>query len=79
MTKANPMGNISKKFVALKAKSDRLNAQIIVLNGQVATELKKAASVLARTEKAAAAKVKSTKVTKGKTVRVHSYNRVLSA
>jgi len=72
------MGKISKRFIALKSKSDRLNAEIVALHGQVAVELKRAQSVLTRTEKAAA-KAKSLKANKGKTVRVHSYNRAVSA
>jgi len=73
------MGNIAKRIGVLKAKSDKLNAQIIALHGQIAVELKKAEGVLAKTEKAVAAKAKSVKSRKGKIVRVHSYNRALSA
>jgi hypothetical protein len=73
------MERISKRFAALKAKSDRVNAQIIALNGRVSVELKKAESLLAKAEKTAATKAKDSKGKKGKTVRVHSYSRVLSA
>jgi hypothetical protein len=79
MSKAITIGSISKRFVALKAKSDRLSAEVVSLNGKMAAELKRAHSFMLKSEKTAEAKSKSAKNKKKKIVRVHSFNRAIPA
>jgi hypothetical protein len=82
MSKAITIGNISKRFISLKAKSDKLSAEVVSLNGKMAAELKRAHSFMLKSEKAAETKsknAKSVKNKKKKIVRVHSFNRAIPA